>query len=221
MTATGGPGRWPGAESPLLLAAVAAEGLAVAVLALATGRLRRELAGLREELRTVAAQRVSAVPRTGLATGSAAPQLSLATPDGGRVELADFAGRRLLLLFVSPHCRPCHGLLRALAADPGLGGRVDAVLAVSNAAPADNAALAAATGVPFPLLSEERRAVSRPYAALALPSFCLVDGDGRVAASGPVEDIAHLRRLLPGGDGGDGGAVSALRDRLRAAGRFG
>jgi len=32
--------------------------------------------------------------------------------------------------------------------------------------------------------------VSSPYAALALPSFCLVGADGRVVAAGPVNDAA-------------------------------
>jgi peroxiredoxin len=203
------PGGWPGRDHALL-AGLAAEGLALAATAVATARLWREVDGLREQVRTLAAQRVSAVPRTGLPPGSPAPDFSLTTPEGELVELASFTGRRLLLAFVSPHCRPCHGLLRSLAADPRLGGHVDAVLAVSNAAPADNAALAAQTGLPFPLLSEEGRAVSRPYAALALPSFCLVDENGRVAASGSVEDVTRLRRLLsPRRDGGERGRLRA------------
>src|SRR5206468_1306839 len=48
--------------------------------------------------------------RDGLPAGTPAPAFRLPRLDGGAVSLADFSGRRLLLVFSDPECGPCSAL---------------------------------------------------------------------------------------------------------------
>src|SRR5262249_47109247 len=63
--------------------------------------------------RSLAASRIN---RDGLKPGVAAPAFSLPTVDGHTVALADYAGRRVLLVFSDPECGPCLEMLPRLDA---------------------------------------------------------------------------------------------------------
>ena len=74
-----------------------------------TGEVRRSPRVLAD--RSLASSRIS---RDGLRPGVAAPAFSLPTVDGRTVALADYAGRRVLLVFSDPDCGPCMEMLPRL-----------------------------------------------------------------------------------------------------------
>src|SRR5512145_103011 len=76
----------------------------------------------------------SRIGRSGLKPGKQAPGFTLPSVAGGEVSLGDFAGRKVLLVFVQSGCGPCHDIapeLNRLAARDGDWQ----VLVVNNAEP--------------------------------------------------------------------------------------
>ena len=137
----------------------------------------------------------SRIGRSGLAPGRKAPDFTLPGVDGANVSLDDFAGRRVLLVFVQSGCGPCHEIvpeLNKLAAR----NRELHILAVNHATPEAACAWAAETGAAFPVVVQEDWSVSKIYEAFATPFAFLIDECGFVAAKGIVSQRHHLGYLL-------------------------
>lgn len=129
----------------------------------------------------------------GLPAGSPAPSFSLPDLAGHLVSLEDFAGRRLLLVFASPHCPACRKMyphLRAFAEEhPEV-----VVVMVSLGTPEENRAVAEEQGLGFPVLNGDE-GVMRVYQVPGTPYGYGIDGAGVIRSSGFVSTLEELEVL--------------------------
>jgi methylamine dehydrogenase accessory protein MauD len=140
------------------------------------------------------ATRPSRINREGLKPGHKAPRFTLPRADGKEAALADYAGKRVLLVFVQPNCGPCHEVVPALNRLRRLG-EVE-VLAVNNAELEEVKQWAAGVHAEFPVLAQDRLEISKKYQVFATPFAFLIDERGVIASSGIVNNRQHVRFLL-------------------------
>lgn len=143
-----------------------------------------------------------------LKIGQRAPAFSAPTLQGKTIALTDYVDRAIAFVFVSPHCEPCREELPHLR---------------------DLSAKARDYGVELVLVSDEGEETTRPFAdgkvdtltvlvaprnhnrffsdykVPGTPSFCLLDAQGKVKATGIgvpelAEKIEALPRVTKGGD---------------------
>ena len=143
-------------------------------------------------MRTV---RESRINRSGLAAGTTAPAFALPDLDGNERSLSEFRGRRVLIVFTDPTCKPCDKLASQLVAvyEKHRGNELD-VVAVSRGDLESNRAKAAQHGFEFPVLLQKGWRVSKQYGIFATPVAYLVDERGVImedVAAG-VTDVAEL-----------------------------
>jgi len=97
------------------------------------------------------------------------------------VSLADYRGRRLLLVFTDPHCGPCDALAPDLVrlhrehTDDGL-----AVLVVGRGDPDENRQKAEYYGFDFPVALQDRWQVSKAYGIFSTPVGFLLGENGLI-----------------------------------------
>ncbi|KAA5542216.1 thioredoxin family protein [Roseiconus nitratireducens] len=142
---------------------------------------------------------------TMLPLGTKAPDFSLTDTDGNTVTLADFAGKKaLLVMFICNHCpyvKHVADQLKSLT-DDYLAKGVAVVAISSNDAdeypddsPAAMADEKAARGYAFPYLYDADQSVAKAYAAACTPDFYVFDSDqtlvyrGQLDSSRPKTDI--------------------------------
>lgn len=156
-----------------------------AVLALAAGRPAE--GGDPLTTRPVSESRLL---RTGLEAGATAPPFTLPALTGGTISLDDYRGRRVLLVFVDPHCPPCDTAAPELERLYRNGVEV---LAISRGDVDANRAKAAAHGLTFPIALQRHWDTSRDYGMFAVPIGYLIDENGVLlsgAALGPDAIVA-------------------------------
>lgn len=115
--------------------------------------------------------------------GKHAPGFAIANVDGTPCDLADFKGKRpVLLVFWATWCGPCVQeipFLRELRAEHTTDAL--AILAVSSEAKAaDLARFAKKKKMTYSVLHDEKKEVSKAYQATAIPRTFLIDKDGMV-----------------------------------------
>ncbi len=160
----------------------------------------------------------SRLKRDGLKAGILAPDFRLPRLDGrGELSLEDFRGRRVLLVFSSPRCGPCHTLApqlekfhraqqedeRSHAGTPAGNGQSSSavqVLMISKGEPKENRAKVREQGLTFPVVLQQQWEISRRYAMFATPAAYLIDSNGIIE-----QDVAAGTP-----------AIEALLDRLQA-----
>lgn len=128
----------------------------------------------------------------GLLTGAPAAGFRLPRVDGaGEIALADYQGRRVLLVFSDPVCGPCDELapqlerLHRMSLDPQ-------ILMVSRRDREANQAMIAEHGLTFPVLLQHHLGLSRDYGLLATPVAYLIDEHGAIAANVAIGTEAIL-----------------------------
>jgi peroxiredoxin len=160
-------------------------------------RLRRALGrpapprrGHRMRLRPVSESRIN---RKGLTAGTPAPTFTLPDIDGRERSLAEFAGKRLLLVFMDPTCKPCEKLAPRLAAMDRESRGLE-VLVVSRGEPEPNRTKAEQHGFRFPVLLQKGWRVSRDYGMFATPVAYLIGADGVIESdvAAGLPDILEL-----------------------------
>jgi peroxiredoxin len=122
----------------------------------------------------------SRINRAGLAAGTTAPGFRLPLLDGGHVSLADYSGRRVLLVFSDPSCGPCMSLLPRLEAAARHAGV--AVLVISRGSAEANRTKRAQLGLSLPIALQAHWEISRLYCKFSTPMAYLIDERGRTAA---------------------------------------
>jgi peroxiredoxin len=148
----------------------------------------------------------SKLKRDGLKAGSPAPEFRLPRLDGeGDLTLSELRGKRVLLVFSSPHCGPCNSLApemekfhreqrrterplsRALSVSEGEreNGNGVAVVMISKGEPKENRAKVKEHGLTFPVVLQQRWEISRRYAMFTTPIAYLIDEAGVV-----IKDVA-------------------------------
>jgi peroxiredoxin len=138
----------------------------------------------------------SRINRSGLAPGTLAPAFRLPALDGGELALADYAGRRLLIVFSDPSCAPCMTLLPKL--DAAARQSDVAVLVISRGGIDANRRKLADGQVTLPVALQAHWEISRLYATFVTPVGYLIDEQGRIAAD-PAEGGAAILALLSTG----------------------
>jgi peroxiredoxin len=127
----------------------------------------------------------SKIKRDGLKTGTVAPDFRLPRLDGrSDLALRDLRGRRVLLVFSSPHCGPCNTLAPELEKFHRDHPGVDVVM-VSKGEPKENRAKVKEHGLTFPIVLQQQWEISRRYAMFATPIAYLIDEQGVI-----VHDVA-------------------------------
>lgn len=139
----------------------------------------------------------SRIQRSGLEPGTIAPAFRLPTLEGRDIALADFAGRRLLLVFSDPSCGPCTTLLPLLEETARRSGL--AVLVVSRGGVDANRRKLAECGVTLPVALQAHWEISRLYAKFSTPMAYLIDEQGRIA-SGVASGAAPILALVSKGE---------------------
>lgn len=153
------------------------------------------------DLRALRASRgAGAVPtqaQQGLDPGTEAPPFHLTNAEGEEVTLADFEGRRVVLVFSSDQCRYCKELypeLKRLRTD-GESPGVEMVMLQLGSTPEANRALAADQGFDFPVLAADRETFLA-YSVPGTPFAAVVDEAGLIVATGLVSGYEQLVGLL-------------------------
>ncbi len=135
---------------------------------------------------------------TMLELGTPAPSFSLpAAGDGGTVSLSDYAGKPLLVMFISNHCPYVQHLRNHLAkfGEEYQSKGLSLVAISSNDADAypddsfaNMAEEKATIGYTFPYLHDEDQSAAKAYRAACTPDFFLFDAQHRLAYRGQFDD---------------------------------
>jgi peroxiredoxin len=136
----------------------------------------------------------SKIKRDGLKAGTPAPDFQLSRLDGlGDLSLSALRGRRVLIVFSSPHCAPCNELAPRLEKFHRKHLDLELVM-ISNGEPHENRAKVKAHGLTFPVVLQPGWATSRSYANFATPAAYLIDQKGVIAheVAVGVQPILHL-----------------------------
>jgi peroxiredoxin len=150
----------------------------------------------------------SRIPRHGLQVGTAAPPFALPRVDGGELSLAEYRGRRLLLVFSDPACGPCDALLPRLEEAHRRSGSVR-LLMVSRGEVEANRAKVRQHGITFPVVLQRHWEISRQYAMFATPMAYLIDEAGLIAAEVATGPDAVMKLLADTSVAPDGQAAHA------------
>lgn len=137
----------------------------------------------------------SRIDRAGLRKGSRAPRFTTSLLMGGHINLEDFHGRRVLLVFSDPKCGPCNDLLLCLQRlrlrTPDV-----AVLVISRGDKELNAQKMAKHSLSFPIALQHHWEISRRYAIFFTPAAYLIDEAGKTMANVAVGKRAILQLLI-------------------------
>jgi peroxiredoxin len=144
--------------------------LFLAFLLLGTLRTLGLLSWRLDQLQAVTPSRLG---RDGLKLRKKAPDFALPAVAGGEMALHDFAGRKVLLVFVQGGCSPCHQVVPDLNKRQRKG-EVE-VLAIFNGPAEASRKWLADVKAEFPVLSQQQFAVSKTYQVFATPFAFLID----------------------------------------------
>jgi len=123
----------------------------------------------------------SRINRAGLRAGTLAPDFRLPSLGGGEISLAEYRGRRVLLVFSDPHCGPCNQVAPRLEHLHRLVADIE-VLMVSRGDEQENRRKVAEHGLTFPVVLQRQWELSRAYGMFATPIGYLIDEGGVIAA---------------------------------------
>lgn len=177
----------------LIVSVVAQWGMILVTGFLLLGTLRA-LGVARWQLEQLQATTPSRIGRDGLKRGGRAPAFTLPTATGGEGSLGDFHGRRVLLVFTQAGCGPCHAIVPELNRLQARG-EVQVVV-VNNGEPDRTRRWAEEAGARFPVLMQEKFALSKRYEVYATPFAFLIDEDGVIASKGIVGSPEYLGYVL-------------------------
>ena len=162
--------------------------LAVALLAVV-----RQLGVLHERIAPVGALMLA----NGLKVGETAPRIEVQDLDGRPLAIGAprTDGRSTLLMFVSPTCPVCKGLLPVLKSSRGAErGWLDIVLASDGEIEAQREFVRAHKLAEFPYVVSSPLGMS--YQVSRLPFAALIDAQGVLRARGIVNSREHLESLF-------------------------
>jgi methylamine dehydrogenase accessory protein MauD len=129
----------------------------------------------------------------GPAIGEAAPVMEATTLDGAALAIGKAAGRKQLLLFVSPQCPLCKDLI-PIAKNFARTEKLDIVFVGDDQENEQRAMIARLEmgGLPFVNSS----IIGRAYQVDRLPHAALIGEDGRLLSKGLVNSREHLESMI-------------------------
>jgi peroxiredoxin len=142
----------------------------------------------------------SRIERKGLKAGTAAPLFTLTTIYGKTISLEEYRGRRLLLIFTSPHCTPCDHLAPHLVSlhRRAIGNHL-ALLMIGRGDLEQNRVKAEAHGFEFPVALQKHWEISKLYGIFFTPVAFLINEAGTIVrnvANGTDEILALIEGEL-------------------------
>jgi methylamine dehydrogenase accessory protein MauD len=178
----------------VLCVSCAALGAAVLLLGFLLLGTLRAVGLLSWRLLQLEATTPSRIGRSGLRPGKRAPDFSLPSVEGAVVALHDFAGRKTLLVFTQNGCGSCRQIvpeLNKLRRDSEVQ-----VLVVNNGDTEATRKWAGEVRPNFPVVVQERFALSKRYEVLATPFAFLIDEQGVIVSKGIVSNGKHIGFVL-------------------------
>ena len=141
--------------------------------------------------------RAAAVSRDGIPEGTEAPDFAAPDIDGQMHRLRTYRGSRVLLVFGSPHCRPCQQLILDLNAYAEANSGKVRTFFLSGAPQEDNTRFASLFDIRVPLLTiPEDESLQSRYLARVTPFAFALDEEGKVMGKGLVNTRIHLEVLF-------------------------
>ena len=132
------------------------------------------------ENQSVASEEEQDTGNIGLQVGNEAPNFSLETLSGEKVQLADYRGQRIMLNFWATWCPPCRAEMpdmQKFYEDTDV--QILAVnLTESEAARQDVVDFVEEYGLTFPILMDENTNVATKYAIRPIPTTYMIDSSG-------------------------------------------
>ncbi len=131
-----------------------------------------------------------------LEIGSQAPDFTAQTLDGKTLTLADYAGKPVVFVFISPTCRPCINKLPALhvAGQEAEQFGIELIL-VNTANRTQTEAFVKEHEIMLPVLLAPRESnpFMEDYKAVGTPFYCFVDGQKKVQSTGFLDtNLTHF-----------------------------
>ena len=136
------------------------------------------------------------VANDGLAVGTEAPDFSVRGLNGEPLSLASFRGTPLMLIFGSPTCAPCRGLIPDLNAFAQDRAEELRVLFLSRSDDESARRFASEQNIEVPVAAHPDEDLPNKYEARVTPFGFLVDDDGVIRAKGLTNNREHLELLL-------------------------
>jgi peroxiredoxin len=143
---------------------------------------------------TEATSSPAAEPAATAAIGAAAPAFSLEDQTGKKVNLADYAGKIVVLEWVNPECpfvqRHANAKTMATLVER-YGARNVVWLGVNsthNATHATNAKWIAQHSLPYSILDDHSGEIGRAYGARTTPHMYIIDPSGKLVYAGGIDD---------------------------------
>jgi methylamine dehydrogenase accessory protein MauD len=170
--------------------------LAVLVLGFLLLGALRALGLLQWQLEQLQATTPSRVGRHGLPAGKKAPAFMLPSTDGKEIALSDFAGRQVLLVFTQSGCSPCKAIVPELNRLAERG--THQVLVINNDSIDHTRTWSHEADARFPVLAQEKYAISKRFEAYATPFAFLIDEEGIILSKGIAGSKQHLNFVLTG-----------------------
>ncbi len=162
----------------------------------------------------------SRLARNGLAPGTGAPGFQLPRVGGGTLDLNDYRGRRVLLVFSDPFCAPCADITRELES---IHRQTDglAVVMVSRSGDLANRRMIDAYGITYPIGRQRHWEVSQAYGMFATPIAYLLDEIGMIAepVARGADDVRALALRAAQADADEQPDPREAGRRARARGR--
>ena len=135
----------------------------------------------------------------GLEVGTRAPDFTLSNLAGEPVSLATFGSLPLLLVFGSPSCGPCKGLIPDLNAFWNERRDELHVLFLSHGEADATASFAREHGIQVPVASFPDGGLANAYKARVTPFAFFIDTAGVIQAKGLANNREHLEMLVRSG----------------------
>ncbi len=187
------------------------------------GRILFKLESMEDALRPRAGLPEPEPVAPGLEHGTEAPRITLPDVNGGRVSLADFRGKRVLLIFFNPNCGFCVRMAPGLVRLPVDAEDAPIPLVVSTGDVEQNRKLIEQHGIRCHVLRQKEMEVAETYGVRGTPIGYLIDAEGRIASDITIGAQALLALAQsppcerPSGESDRGLSRSKIaRDGLRA-----
>jgi peroxiredoxin len=154
----------------------------------------RSFAMPRQRQQPTASARSRDIQCGGLKPGGAAPDFSLPRVGGGECSLSNYAGRRVLLVFMQGGCQASPDVAPELNRLQR-SGEVQ-VLVINHCRPHEAGLWADDVLAAFPVLVPAGRDVADAYEACATPFAFVIDERGRIASSGFIDSPRSLAGVI-------------------------
>ena len=131
----------------------------------------------------------------GLEAATQAPDFSLPDIEGRMVSLKDFAGKQVMVVFSSVHCRACVELLPELKEFSEKHPAEVQVVMISRGTVEENRRLVEGESLDFPVLAWDDT-VARDYRVQGTPFFYVIDGEGMITNKGLANTLEQIEDLV-------------------------